>query len=267
MTTDPRPGNPTDRLPQPISRWARAGGIAALALTVAAGCASLPSVTIATPPAATATAGAATTGAASAGTTPAGTVAAGSPTAAKALAADGTLRIRPAAAMAGYRRDQFGPAWADVDHNGCDTRNDILNRDLSAKQWRTGTHQCVVIAGILRDPYTGRTIHFAKAHATAVQIDHVVPLGDAWQTGAASWTDARRKQFANDPENLLAVDGPANEAKGDDDTSTWLPPNAAFRCAYVARQVTVKARYGLWVTSTEQRAIRAVLARCPASGG
>jgi Protein of unknown function (DUF1524) len=258
MTTDPRPGDPTDRLPKPISRRARAGGIAALALTVTAGCASLPSVTSATPPAATTTAAPAP-----AGTTSAGTVPAGSPTAAKALAAAGTLRIRPAAAMAGYRRDQFGPAWADVDHNGCDTRDDILNRDLTAKQWRTGTHQCVVIAGILHDPYTGRTIHFTKAHATAVQIDHVVPLGDAWQTGAASWSDARRKQFANDPENLLAVDGPANEAKGDDDTSEWLPPNTASRCSYVARQVTVKARYGLWVTATEQRAIHAVLAQCP----
>jgi hypothetical protein len=165
--------------------------------------------------------------------------------------------------MTGYTRAQFGPAWADVDHNGCDTRNDILNRDLVGVTWRAGTHDCVVITGTLDDPYTAKTINFVKADAIAVQIDHVVALGDAWQTGAQGWTAATREQFANDPLNLLAVDGPANEQKSDSDAASWLPPNRAFRCAYVARQITVKAIYRLWVTGAEHDAMANVLAGCP----
>jgi hypothetical protein len=123
----------------------------------------------------------------------------------------------------GYSRAQFGPAWADVDHNGCDTRNDILRRDLTRITFRAGT--CVVLSGLLHEPYSGRDVVFSKAHASAVQIDHVVALSDAWQKGAAAWTADRRRQFANDPLNLLAVDGPLNDKKGDGDAATWLPPN------------------------------------------
>ena len=162
----------------------------------------------------------------------------------------------------GYARTRFGPAWADVDHNGCDTRNDILNRDLTTKQWRSGTHNCVVVAGTLADPYTGATLPFIKARAADVQIDHIVALADAWQTGASAWNDAQREKFANDPDELLAVDGKANEAKGDADAATWLPPNHAFRCEYARRQIAVKRKYSLWVTQPEHDALAAVLASC-----
>jgi hypothetical protein len=173
------------------------------------------------------------------------------------------LTVKGRAPKTGYAREQFGPAWSDVDRNGCDTRNDILNRDLSAKEWRVGTHGCVVIAGLLADPYTGRSILFAKADAAAVQIDHVVALSDAWQKGAAGWSAARRLAFANDPLNLLAVDGPSNASKRDGDTATWLPPNKPYRCQFVARQVAVKAKWGLWVTAAERDAMRRVLSKCP----
>ncbi len=183
---------------------------------------------------------------------------------ATALAVLARVPVKGRSSRTAYRRARFGKAWADVDRNGCDTRNDILNRDLTAKTWRPGTHGCVVTSGTLADPYRGASLPFSKAQATAVQIDHVVALGDAWQTGASAWDDARRVQFANDPLELLAVDGPLNEAKGDADAASWLPPNRSFRCAYVARQIAVKAKWGLWVTPAEHDAMAAVLARCPA---
>ncbi|MCU1456718.1 MAG: Excalibur domain protein [Actinomycetia bacterium] len=173
-----------------------------------------------------------------------------------------SLTVAPDRAQATYQRAAFGPAWADVDHNGCDTRNDVLNRDLTDKQWRDGTHGCVVVAGTLADPYTGRTLTFVKARASEIQIDHVVSLGDAWRSGASQWSPPMREQFANDPLNLLAVDGPSNQSKGDDDASQWLPPNVAFRCAFVERQVEVKTKYDLTVTAAERGAISAVLDTC-----
>jgi hypothetical protein len=182
-----------------------------------------------------------------------------------ALAALAAVPVKGRAPKTGYSRDQFGPAWADVDRNGCDTRNDILARDLVGDVVKPGTHGCVVLSGTLAEPYSGRTIHFQRGQATssAVQIDHVVALSDAWQKGAQSWSADRRTAFANDPLNLLAVDGPLNEAKGDGDAATWLPPNRAYRCAYVARQVAVKLDYGLWMTQAEKNAVAAVLATCP----
>jgi hypothetical protein len=163
----------------------------------------------------------------------------------------------------GYSREAFGPRWADVDRNGCDTRDDVLNRDLVAKEWRPGTRQCVVVAGVLSDPYSGRRLVFTKADAEAVQIDHVVSLSDAWQKGAAQWSAARRLAFANDPLNLLAVDGPTNSQKSDGDAATWLPPRRSLRCGFVARQVAVKAKWKLSVTPAEHDAIARVLSRCP----
>ena len=174
-----------------------------------------------------------------------------------------TLTVQGRGPKTGYSREAFGPRWADVDRNGCDTRNDVLNRDLAAKTWRAGTRQCVVVAGVLRDPYSGRRLVFAKADAEAVQIDHVVALSDAWQKGAAQWDAARREAFANDPLNLLAVDGPTNSQKSDGDAATWLPPRRSYRCRFVARQVAVKAKWGLSVTPAEHDAIGRVLARCP----
>ncbi|MGZ4567105.1 MAG: GmrSD restriction endonuclease domain-containing protein [Blastococcus sp.] len=182
-----------------------------------------------------------------------------------ALAALAAVAVKGRAPQTGYSRDQFGPAWQDVDHNGCDTRNDILARDLTGEVFKPGTHDCVVLTGTLAEPYTGRTIFFQRGQTTseAVQIDHVVALSDAWQKGAQGWSAARRAAFANDPLNLLAVDGPLNMAKGDGDAATWLPPNRAYRCAYVARQVAVKVEYGLWMTQAEKNAIATILTTCP----
>jgi hypothetical protein len=183
-------------------------------------------------------------------------------TTAKAQLAE--LRVRVAAPMVGYDRDKFGPAWKDVDHNGCDTRNDILKRDLTRIVFRSGSN-CVVSTGVLRDPYTGRLTRFVRGvgSSNAVQIDHVVALADAWRTGAARWTAARRLRYANDRVVLLAVDGPQNESKGDDDASEWLPPRTPYDCRYVAKQVTIKTKYTLWVTRRERNAMAGVLASWP----
>jgi hypothetical protein len=183
-----------------------------------------------------------------------------------ALAAAALLPVKGRAPKTGYDRDLYGQAWKDVDRNGCDTRNDILRRDLTDQVLKDGTNGCVVASGTLLDPYSGRPIAFVRGQDTssAVQIDHVVALSDSWQKGAQQWDTAKREAFGNDPLNLLAADGPLNQQKGDGDTATWLPPNKAFRCAYVARQVGVKYTYGLWVTQAEQDAMVGVLSTCPA---
>lgn len=174
------------------------------------------------------------------------------------------LKVHNGRAGGHYERSAFGPAWADVDHNGCDTRNDILKRDLSHIAFRARTHRCVVSSGEMLDPYTGRQIHFVKGPNSAkVQIDHVVALADAWRSGAYQWSAATREKFANDPLNLLAVDGPANQDKKADAADKWLPPNKGYRCAYVARQVAVKKKWDLWVTQEEKNAIVQVAATCP----
>ena len=177
----------------------------------------------------------------------------------------GSIPIKGRAPKTGYSREEFGPAWADVDHNGCDTRNDILARDLTDETFKPGTQDCVVATGTFADPYTGSVISFVRGNttSTAVQIDHVVALSDAWQKGAQQLSEEERRQLANDPLNLFAADGPANGAKSDSDAATWLPPNKAFRCEYVARQTAVKAEYRLWMTQAEHDAIAAVLASCP----
>lgn len=182
-----------------------------------------------------------------------------------ALAALSALAVKGRAPRTGYDRDLFGQAWADVDRNGCDTRNDVLRRDLSSFVLKAGTHGCLVLSGTLHDPYTGRTISFVRGQKTsiAVQIDHVVALSDAWQKGAQQWSADKRERFANDPLNLLAVDGPTNSRKSDGDAATWLPPAKGYRCRYVARQVAVKKAYGLWVTAAEKAAIARVLSSCP----
>lgn len=174
------------------------------------------------------------------------------------------LRVRGRAPKTGYARGLFGQTWADVDHNGCDTRNDILRRDLNEYSLKAGTHGCLVLKGTLKDPYTGTVINFVRGPQSArVQIDHVVALYDAWQKGAQNWTAPQRTAFANDPLNLLAVDGPANQRKGNGDAATWLPDMKANRCGYVARQVAVKVKYGIWVTAAERDAIARVLTVCP----
>ena len=174
-----------------------------------------------------------------------------------------TLEVKGRAPLTGYERERFGAAWLDADRNGCDTRNDILGRDLTHRSYDPRTHGCVVLSGDLTDSYTKDRIRFVKGDGTLVDIDHVVALGNAWVTGAFRWEIRKRAALANDPMNLLAVDASANRQKGDGDAATWLPGNKAFRCAYVARQIGVKAKYGLWVTAPEKDAMSRVLATCP----
>lgn len=176
------------------------------------------------------------------------------------------LPVRPAASMSGYSRDEFGPPWTDnnddaLGHNGCDTRDDILARDL-VDVARKGN--CTVVSGVLHDPYTGRTIQFRRGRTTSVlvQIDHIVALGNAWTTGAQQLSPRQRVDLANDPRNLIAVDGAANNAKRDKDASEWLPPNRAFRCGYVLDQITVKTVYHLWITRPEKNAMTETLNHC-----
>lgn len=159
-----------------------------------------------------------------------------------------------------YSRDNFGKDWTSI--GGCDTRNIILNRDL---QNVSTNDKCEVVSGTLDDPYTGKVITFVRGADSSgnVQIDHVVALSNAWQTGANQFTNDKRLKFANDPLELLAVDGKANMDKSDGDAATWLPPNKAFRCQYVTRQIAVKQKYGLWITRLEHDAIVFILNKCP----
>lgn len=194
-----------------------------------------------------------------------------------ALAGGGTaqaaldgLAVKGRAPKTGYTREAFGQAWSDdvtvgLGHNGCDTRSDILRRDLVDVTLKPGTRDCVPLSGTLHDPYTGGVIAFVRGADTSadVQIDHVVALSDAWQTGAQQLPEDTRRDLANDPLNLLAVDGPSNQAKSDSDAASWLPPQRSYRCAYVSRQVAVKAAYDLWITPAEKDAMAAVLSNCP----
>ena len=177
-----------------------------------------------------------------------------------ALAALNNLEVKGRAPKTGYARSQF-PHWSDPDRNGCDARNDTLKRDLTNVTYKVGTRDCKVIAGQLLDPFSGKVITFS-ATKVVIDIDHVVALSNAWQTGAAYFDKNKRSQIANDPLNLLAVDSKLNRQKGDGDAATWLPPSKEFRCEYIARQVAVKAKYGLWVTKPEKVAIDKILSTC-----
>ena len=175
------------------------------------------------------------------------------------------LETKGRAPKTGYERDLFGTPWSDVDRNGCDTRNDILNRDLATKVFSDDLDTCTIVKGLLVDPYSGERIDFVRGRVTslAVQIDHVVSLSNAWQTGAFRWSSEKLKRFANDPLNLMAVKGLLNSQKGDGDAATWLPPKKSYRCRYVARQIAVKVEYRLWVTRAEREAMKRVLSKCP----
>lgn len=167
-------------------------------------------------------------------------------------------------AKTGYDRDEFGYAWADsaddipFAHNGCDTRNDVLARDGEELKYRSGS-KCVLSSMTLRDPYTGRTIQWTKQRAAEIQIDHVMPLSYDWQMGASRWTKAERMRIANDPLNLISVDGPTNSSKGDSGPATWLPPVKGIRCSYAVRFAQVALKYELPVTAPDKDAM---LAQC-----
>jgi hypothetical protein len=264
--------------------WARLRGRTAAGVALGASIVSLaiggatasptPQTPIAPPPAASASSASPTaavsTPTSSTSTTP--TPSATTSTAVRAPAAKGTalaalaeLPVKGRAPKTGYSRAVFGQALADVDRNGCDTRNDVLRRDLKGFTLKAGTNGCLVLSGTLMDPYTGKTVSFIRGTGTSsvVQIDHVVALSDAWQKGAQKLSLSTRTAFANDPLNLLAVSASVNLAKGDGDAATWLPPRTSYRCNYVARQVAVKAKYRLWVTAAEKAAIARILGGCP----
>ncbi|WP_433142041.1 HNH endonuclease family protein [Actinomadura nitritigenes] len=158
----------------------------------------------------------------------------------------------------GYERDKFGYAWMDnapdvpFAHNGCDTRNDLLKRDGEDVKYRSGSN-CVIVSLTLDDPYSGKTIHWTKSHATTIQIDHVMPLSYDWQMGASRWTKDKRESIANDPLNLIPVDGPLNGAKSDSGPASWLPPNKRVRCSYSVRVAQVSLKYDLPVTSADKQ--------------
>ena len=172
------------------------------------------------------------------------------------------IPIKGRAPKTGYDRALFSDGWGNI--AGCDTRNYILERDLVSITWRPSPN-CTVATGVLNDPYTAKKIYFVRGVGTsnAVQIDHVVPVSDAWQKGAQKLSSSRRYSFYNDPLNLLAVDGISNMQKSDSDAASWLPPNRKYWCPYVARQIAVKYKYHLWVTSAEHDAMARVLATCP----
>lgn len=177
-----------------------------------------------------------------------------------ALEVLGLLEVKGRAPKTGYERAQFGDGWAR-EGGLCDMRNIILARDLTDV---VVDNQCRVQSGQLNDPYTGQILLFRRGASTSqeVQIDHVVALSDAWQKGAQALSYERRVELSNDPLNLLAVSGPANQQKGDGDAATWLPANKSFRCQYVARQVAVKSNYKLWVTEAEGAAMADILQTC-----
>lgn len=172
------------------------------------------------------------------------------------------LRVQGRGPLTGYEREAFGQAWADVDRNGCDQRNDVLHRDLTDVQVREGTQGCVVIAGVLDDPYTGAVVPFVKADAALVPVDHVVPLAAAWVQGAAEWTPEQRALFANDVANLIATTRAENSSKGDSTADEWVPPDRTYGCSYATVVITVKDRYDLTVTPAEAVALEELLATC-----
>lgn len=170
------------------------------------------------------------------------------------------LEVKGRAPKAGYSREEFYKNWPNVD--GCSLRQRIIKREFGDSAILDG---CDVVAGEFEEPYTGEYLKFSsKAEISKkIQIDHVVALSDAWQKGAQYMDKSVRYEIATDPLNLLAVDGPANQGKSDGDAATWLPPNKKFRCQYVARQVSVKYKYKLWVTEAEKTAIHDILVNCP----
>jgi hypothetical protein len=179
-----------------------------------------------------------------------------------ALEALDALEVRSSTPVTPYTRAAFSTGWVDVDHNGCDTGNDVLRRDLTSVVTKPGSRGCIVTSGRLLDRYVGRST-VLRTGARTVAIDFVVPLADAWTGGAHGWTAAQRTRFVNDPANLSAVQTTTTQKKRSQDAAGWLPSAVSYRCTYVARQIAVKATYGISVTAAERTTMRRVLAACP----
>lgn len=179
----------------------------------------------------------------------------------RATAALPRLATEPPGPMAGYARDEFGYDWLDLDSDGCNSREEILARDMRQEVTSDG---CNVESGLLNDPYTGKRIEFVEdINASTVQIDHVIPLGDAWRMGASTWSDDKRERFANDPLNLVATDGSTNASKSDQSAAQWRPPARTAWCMYSVRYVRVAAAYDLPVTPADVSALDEMLRTCP----
>lgn len=181
------------------------------------------------------------------------------------------LSVREWVPAAGYDRDLFGPEWSDDVRtngggNGCDSRSDLLRRDLFELVIKPGTQGCVPLSGTLLDPFTGKEMPFERGQdsASLIHVDHLVSLAGGSRTGALELDAQTRRDFANDPLNLWVVSGSQNMSKSDDDAASWLPPHPQSRCPLVAAQIAVKTKYGLWVTPAEAEAMRSVLQQCPA---
>ena len=204
------------------------------------------------------------------GSTPTASPAAVPASAARARAQLGRLVVRPRPqGTRGYVRDAFGSDWVDTDHNGCNQRDDVLLRDAvpgSTKVAQQGACDHDVLAGSWHDPYTGHTLRFTDlkelSQAEAIQIDHVVPLAEAWVSGAAGWNHDRREAFANDLHELLAVDGPTNMSKGDGDPAAWRP-RKGYQCTYAQHWIAIKTAWHLAVDPPEVAALRQMLGYCP----
>lgn len=184
-----------------------------------------------------------------------------------ALASLPAIGIGESLAPTPYDREVFGQQWLDVDRNGCDTRNDILRRDLENLVVKEGTQGCVAYSGRFMDPYTAQEFVFERGSGNAgeLHVDHVVALSDAWHKGAGNWTDERRAEFANDPMNLLVTFGEVNMAKGGRDAGSWVPPNELAGCGFAVHVVWVKERYDLAVSIDESSTLRDLLATCEGS--
>ena len=178
----------------------------------------------------------------------------------QALTVAQSLQVRGRAPDTDYSRDAFGSAWRDVDRNGCDTRNDILQRDFATTIFKPGTGDCKVIGGTWTDPYSNESYTFDEAPSGA-QIDHVVSLKNAWQMGADQWSDDMRVEFANDPLNLRVTIASLNQQKSDSNAASWLPPFKPGRCNFIATQVAVKAKWNLYVTESEKEVFVAILSK------
>lgn len=163
-----------------------------------------------------------------------------------------------------YDRDHFGQRWADVDRNGCDTRNDTLRRDLDELVVRQGTQGCVAQSGVLVDPYSGGEFVFERgsAHAGELHVDHIVALADAWHKGAEGWSEEERTWFANDPMNLVVTFGQVNQGKGASDAGSWVPPDQDAWCGFAVHVVWVKEQYALVVAADEAVVLEELLGTC-----
>jgi hypothetical protein len=177
------------------------------------------------------------------------------------------VRPRPVGTE-GYDRDAFGSDWVDTDGNGCNQRDDVLLRDAVPGTTRVAQQDSCdhdVLAGTWHDAYTGHTLRFTDlkelSQAEAIQIDHVVPLAEAWVSGARGWSDDRRETFANDLGELLAVDGPTNMSKSDGDPAAWRP-RKGYQCTYARHWIAIKARYRLAVDPSESSALEQMLGYC-----